>query len=562
MTRWLCVLFLVGCGEFTINVEGATDDTLAYQALLFEGQCPADATQLGERTVITRVNLPRGGTGEGIGLGRLDQINYAVAVVGRDAMCRVRAFGCTGFEPGPGDRATVAVTSTEIGDTCPGREVCSEQFCDPEGDAGPSDASADASTDADAGPIDAPVDAPMDAGLPCSLEATGAACARDENCAPPFFVCGDRVCVPGESLSCEAVPVLLPRAADLVDVAIAEYLVPMEPAQVEVWAVSEGELFAGRLTSEMIDGTLMLREFGLAPSAGIEGARSWGAIHLARTRGSPDGVFDYGPTPYGEAGVPTLAWAGQLPYCGSQNGGVPDAVLFGTRDPESAPNIAFIADLFFWDDSDPDPMCRGDYDLVQVVTAVNGGFAAFADTGADAIAEIVPTTSSMVALHQRDGGVSIWNGQPVIMPEITPTIDLDLGSDVAPGWAAQSSVHRLVTSVAGALELRSVRNCTSSTCNVSEPTVIARGAMPSRLMLVELDGAGRVLLVLRDGVLDAMFLSDGNLGAGDPGVLVATMRLSADERIVDFDAFFDRDAVAVVGLDEDAVPHLYRLSAP
>ena len=80
-------------------------------------------------------------------------------------------------------------------------------------------------------------------------------------------------------------------------------------------------------------------------------------------------------------------------------------------------------------------------------------------------------------------------------------------------------------------------------------------------MLVELATDGRVLLVVRDGALVAMFLSDGS---GDPGALLATVRLSGEERIADIDAFFDRDAAAldVVALDEDGAPHLYRMSVP
>lgn len=551
------VSLLVGCGGFTINVDGATDDSLAYQALLFEGQC-LEVDQIGERAVVTRVNLPRGGSDDGLDIGKLDQITYAIAVVGRDEMCRVRAFGCATFEPGPGDRATVAVTRTEIGPACPAREVCTSQVCEEL----ESDGGVDAATDTEA---DVPIDAPLDAGPrdPCEVESSAVACFDDGDCAPPFLTC-EGVCGPPASLACAAVPVTLPRVTDIVDVAIAHYLALDEPAEVEVWVVSSGELFAGRLMSEVSGGTLMLREFELASPDGIARAVSWADRHLVLTDTSPPGIFDYNPTPYDDPEeVPALAWAGQLPYCGSQNSGVPDAVLFGSRDPDTGSSTAFIADDFFWDDSAGDPMCEGDFDLGQIVTAVHGSNAAFADTSADHIAEIVPSTNTVLALYQEDRGVSVWDAQTVDMPGITPTIDLGLQSEVAPGWAAESSVYRLVTSAAGELQLRSVRNCSTTACNVSEPAVISSGAGASRLMLVELDD-GRVLLVVRDGALDALFLSNGNISAGDPGALLATVRLSGEERIVDIDAFFDPagNTFDVVALDEDDAPHLYRMSVP
>ena len=559
MKRLWLAFVLVGCGGFTIDVDGATDETLVYQALLFEGQC-LDADQLGERTVVTRVNLPRGGTDDGVGVGRLDQTMYAIAVVGRDATCNVRAFGCAEFEPGPGDRVTVSVTSTAPGPTCPATEVCISQACEALGDGGLFDAGVDAATDT---AIDSPTDAPDGGQLdPCVLEAAATACTRDEDCAPPFLTC-DEVCVPSASLACEATSVMLPRPAEVIDVAIAQYLVMDETAEVEVWAVSEGELFAGRVISELSGDTLRLREFTLASGGNIDAAYSWGDRHLVRTTGGAPAIYDYNPTPYGEPDVPSLAWAGVLPYCGSSYTDVPNAVMYASRDPIVAPSVAFLVDDFVWDDSDGDPMCRGDFDLGQLLSAVEGSFAAFADTTADPIAEIVPSTGPLLALHQRDRGVSVWDAQPMMAPVLTPTVDLGFESDVAPGWAAQATVYRLVTSVGGNLQLRSVRSC-STACDVSSPVTIATGAAANRLQLVELDGDGRVLLVLRDGALDAMLLSDGNLGADDPGALLATVRLSADERITDFDAFFDRDTDTffVLGLDEDGAPRLYRLQVP
>lgn len=504
----LSFLLLCGCGDFSVQVVGANSE-LTYEALfLDDAECP-NAETLDSTQVTRRVAL----TGVAFDVGSLSRDGTTVAVVGRDADCAVRSYGCALLEARPGQSATIRVSDNGPLGGCAAGESCVAQRC-VGGDGGVEDAGPPPPT--------------------CFVQSADRACTGPESCAAPFARCEGDICE--TEVGCTERDVAMPAGVRVLDVGIADQ---MEQLDLNYIVDRDTNLY-GALVDPVSRDAIVPLDLGredIFPGESPARILMHADYRLA--------VFSLGmhlmrPANYGGQSIASL-------------GGRPvmDGVGYSDLGAVSLTNQPGLGTLVFAASNYNDGDRMGDPLMISESGEDGTNGAHFAATGP--VAASVGSTGPLVALRLSNGEVHIWNSTPGFPPAERPSEQITQ-SDIAPGWS-ESGVNqgRLVTTE-GSMTTISQVSCAPA-CTISSRSMIVAESFDQ----VQLHEArtGR-FLVARDGPqLEVLFLAE----TGPP--LIARVPISDEEdTITDFDAHVLDGSLYVTAVDDVGEAHFYSITAP
>lgn len=500
---------LVGCGEFSVRIT-PIDADLRYEALILEGTtCPESADTVA--ATARRVEIA-----EGSGLGALEQRTHALAIVGRDADCVVRAFGCAVAEPKRRQSVDVMMNAVADGDGCAAAESCRLGRCSDGADAGSDGGSdADVGTDAD---VDADGGSDMgtgadadDAGTGLPLEAcgetvAGTACDSDADCAPPFFTCVDRICT--SALACQNASLTGDFAiTSHVDVAIGPFGTEREllglgiatsdiPTFLGIGSLSASapitdislDSFAGAQLREVVSPPI---DFGWPVGGSVEAS-----FTVARdVEGSTLVQYFVNGTMAADQDAVARLEAPEDPLVIDAHAATGGARVGGGEPLGVAHALAVVAD-------------DGQRSMFSFFAVDASNERSSGPLGTVPVTSLMGAESSWVLVHRDDGAVGAWNAMGPPGLGASPYQDLEVVSENQPAWTlADGRTHLLVTTSASTTELRTFQ-CDARCAEAGEAVSLFDFAVQGA-SFVELE-IGRVLLHQRDGQLHAEFLSESH----------------------------------------------------